>query len=1063
MLRVSLFGEFNIQCDGAILYEVLPPRLQSLLSFLLLHRGVPQTRSHLAFLFWPDTSEAQSRTNLRNLLYQLRHALPFIDDYLIITGQYLLWRSDPQFFLDVEQFQQATSRMPKATQEDLEEILNLYKGDLLPGCFDEWIFPVREELRDKYIRTMEDLSQKFEEQGDYASALRCVQKLLLSDPLYEVAYQHLIRLFALNNNRAAALRAYHVCETILQRELNAKPLKATREAYENLVGEESQSLISSSTTAFFPIVGREQEWAQMLKSWRAAIANQGPKLLLLCGEAGIGKTRLLEEMIQWAIHQGIPNLNANCHAAEGELAYAPVINWLRAHSLLRLEDTWLVEIARLLPEILLQRRDLPKPNPISEDWQREHLFEALSQAFLGLRQPFLLTIDNLQWCDRDSMQWMHFLLRFDLTSRFLIIGTYRPEEITSNHPLNLLLQTLSFENGVAEINLSSLDEKATEKLASNVVGEELTRELSLSLFHHSEGNPLFIIEMLRAGIPVNTLYDHIQPLTFSHDSKVEEVTLPTKVQSILEARIGQLSQPSLELAQYAAVIGREFNVSLLGKASGLDDDELVNEIDELWRRRIVREHGVDAYDFSHDKLGEVVYKSMSTSRRRLLHKQVAIALETSHSHNLASVSHQLALHFEKAGLLERAVPYYLLSAEEARKVYANQDARILIQRGLELVEKLDLAEEQHFEVVERLWENLGDLHLLSAEHKEALADYRKAQENISPQMKIVRARLFRKTAETFKEEQHYSDTLEFCQKAEAILGKQPEGDFDQWWDEWIDVQIEKVWAYYWLAQWNELEALVERISVVVNVRASGISRMQFLMASCLMNLRKYRYVVSNEMLTNSKESLEISQKLGSLHNQMECQFELGFLYLWRYELKKAEDHLLTSLDLAKNAGDVFFQTLSLTYLAVLNRFRGQVEEVSSYTQQMQQLAESAHMPDYLATAKANLAWIALRRGDLVSAKHLAIEALAIWHDSPMVYPFQWLALWTLIEVALNRGDEKEVWDYLSVLIAETQQQPQQAVDDLLQESAKHQMRGYGSEAISSLKKAVSIAKESGYL
>jgi DNA-binding SARP family transcriptional activator len=188
MLRVSLFGEFNIQCDGAILYEVLPPRLQSLLSFLLLHRGVPQTRSHLAFLFWPDTSEAQSRTNLRNLLYQLRHALPFIDDYLIITGQYLLWRSDPQFFLDVEQFQQATSRMPKATQEDLEEILNLYKGDLLPGCFDEWIFPVREETTRQIYPQYGRSYPKIREQGDYASALRCVQKLLLSDSFVEVAY-----------------------------------------------------------------------------------------------------------------------------------------------------------------------------------------------------------------------------------------------------------------------------------------------------------------------------------------------------------------------------------------------------------------------------------------------------------------------------------------------------------------------------------------------------------------------------------------------------------------------------------------------------------------------------------------------------------------------------------------------------------------------------------------------------------------------------------------------------------------------------------------------------------
>ena len=1071
MLRILLLGGFSITHESTPIEGINAPRLQSFLTYLILHSDTPQNRAHLAFVFWPDTSEKQARTNLRNLLYQLRHTLPNVDAFLEVNTHTVQWRPDAAYGLDVDDFFDAIRQGEIAiqqsdgnlAQEALMKAIDIYHGYLLPSCYDDWIMPFREKLYQAYLTGLGRLVTILEEQREYASAIHFAQQLLQNDPLQEETYRQLIRLNALNDNRVGALRAYHVCETVLQRELNVKPSQATREAYERLLGEEGKPSLIPSTTAISPVVGREGEWAQMLQAWWSVMKGQGPQLLLLCGEAGIGKTRLLDEMVQWATRQGLVNLRTNCYAAEGQLAYTPVITWLRSQPLTAIEDVWLAEIARLLPEVLIQRQDLPKPGPLTEEWQRERLFEALARSIVGSCQPLLLTIDDLQWCDRDTLEWLHFLLRYDRSARFLILGAYRPEEIPIDHPLQSLLGTITAAGWVTEINLFPLDEIETHTLASLLTGEELAQEMAEFLFCETEGNPLFIVEMVRAGV-----LDHLPPknepaITSPLASKPDVASIPLKVQSILMARINQLSPEALSLAWLAATIGQEFSFPLLLAASGRDEDTLINQLDELWQRRIVREQGIDAYDFSHDKLREVAYQTMSRGRRRMLHRQVAQALEAIHVSNLAPVSHQIAVHYERAGLTERAVPFYLIAAENARKVYANRDAKSLIQRGLAILATLDELDQQNNQLTERLWEALGDLLVLSANCDEALEAYHHAQNYATTLGLIDQARIYRKIAQTLREKRLYQETLEACQQAESLLGGGPSEDIGRWWDEWIDVQIEKVWTYYWLAQWQALEALVDRINLVVKVRASAVSRMRFLMASCLMNLRKYRYVVSEEMLTNSQESFTISRECGSQQNQIECLFELGFLHLWRRELNQAERHLQSSFELAENTGNVLFQTLCLTYLAVLNRFRGQVEAVCDYTRQMEQAAESAHMPDYVAAAKANQAWLSWRRGDNAAVDSLGQEALAIWQESPLVYPFQWQVLWPLLGVSLKQGQLDETIKYVRALLELTQQRLPDPFNDLLEKALPWFEAGDIAEGIACLNQAVEVAREVGYL
>jgi DNA-binding SARP family transcriptional activator len=191
-LHIRLLGEFSLAYGDAPLTTVNTLRLQSLLAYLLLHQNAPQSRQHLAFLLWPDSSEYQARTNLRHVLHQIRHALPDTDRFFLIDTQTIQWNPTAPFALDVLDYERAVQRA--AARSDLETAVELYHGDLLPSCYDDWVRPERERLHQMYIRALEQLIQMHENRRDYSRAIAYAQQLLHGDPVHEDTYRRLMRL-----------------------------------------------------------------------------------------------------------------------------------------------------------------------------------------------------------------------------------------------------------------------------------------------------------------------------------------------------------------------------------------------------------------------------------------------------------------------------------------------------------------------------------------------------------------------------------------------------------------------------------------------------------------------------------------------------------------------------------------------------------------------------------------------------------------------------------------------------------------------------------------------------
>jgi predicted ATPase/DNA-binding SARP family transcriptional activator len=303
-LRIRLLGDFHLMLDDQVITSVISPRVQSLLAYLVLHSQTPLSRQRLAFLFWPDSTEDQARTNLRQTLHLLRQALPDSSHFFQSDGQMVQWLPNSPFTLDVAEFEEAIQQAESAMA--LQQAVGLYQGELLAGWYDDWVLPERERLQQQFIGALERLIRLFENQNDYRSAIQYAERLLRSDPLREETYQLLIRLHARGSDRTGALRAYQTCATVLKRELSVEPSPETQATYEESLNIETSSarLLSSphQRTNNLPayltsFIGRKDELARLksLLSWQDATLSR-TRLITLTGAGGCGKTRLAVEL-----------------------------------------------------------------------------------------------------------------------------------------------------------------------------------------------------------------------------------------------------------------------------------------------------------------------------------------------------------------------------------------------------------------------------------------------------------------------------------------------------------------------------------------------------------------------------------------------------------------------------------------------------------------------------------------------------------------------------------------------------------------------------------------------
>lgn len=1033
LLCITLLGAFHLTYGDTPVAGFDQARLQQLLAYLLLHRGKPVSRQQLAFLFWTDSTEEQARTNLRNLWHRLRHSLPEADRFLSAGELAVQWQPDAPWQLDVADFETELVQANAALQPEqriahLEQAIVLYQGELLPGCYAEWILAERERLAQAYARALEQLANLEEDRRNYPAAIAAIQAVLRHDPLREPAYAQLMRLHALNDDRAAALHTYHTCATVLSRELDAEPGRATRELYEQLLHATPLPAPQPQLEATTPLVGREGEWQTLQRAWREAALK--PRLVLLTGETGIGKTRMAEALVEWVNRQGIPAFTSRCYATQGELAYAPIVGWLRAQSRPRLPEPWLRELARFLPEVLAEHPDLPPPEPLSESWQRLRLFEALSRALLSGSRALLLFLDDLQWCDQDTLDWLDFLLgscgESGARVRLLVVTTLKTEGEEATTALEAWRATLLRRNQLVEIALGPLNEEATLALADRVGGKPFDRALASLFFQGTEGNPLFIVEMLRASFARTVA----APAQHAAAMLATYTTLPERVHRVLQARLAQLSPPARGMLDLASVIGRAFTYEVLLSAADLSEDALIACLDECWRKRIIREQGNTAYDFSHALLREVAYTDLSHTRRRWLHGRVAHALETVYAADLDAIAGMLAGHYAVAGQPEQAIDCYERAAKAARDLHAHNDALSALEKALALQEALPPA--SRCRLAAPLYEQLGDQHAFLAHHQLARDAYGEGLARVEAAATVARARLLRKLGKTLENERAgYDQVAEQYAAAEALLGAPEAEAGPAWWEEWCQIQLEHLMLLYWWGRPERMAEQLSRVRPLIEQHGTPLQRAALFSNLCRHLNQQCRYAPSDVALGYAQAALAALPASAPPELRAPYQFVLGFSLLWHGDLAEAETALRMALEMAELTGDVTLQARCLVYCTVVYRRQGRVPEVEATAHRGLAVAESAGMLDYIGASDANLAWGAWQRGDLEAAEVLARTALEAWQRHPAPYPLRWQALWPLVGVSLLQARLDVTISYIQQLLDPTQQLLSPAIEQPL--------------------------------
>ncbi len=677
MLKVSLLGEQVIADDATGDIRSRSSRTLALVGHLVVNAGSVCGRQQLAGLFWPDSADAQALTNLRRELHHLRRLLG-ADGPLEVTATSLRWRDSATCRVDVrvlrtrlERARRCADSEPAAAVALASEGLAVYGGDFLPGVDDEWAIAPREQLRRDCLDLCDLLADLGSRHGDLDVAVAAARRRIVLQPLEEVGYRTLMTLQVEAGDRGGAVSTYHHCAAVLERELGVAPAAETRRAVDALIGRPH----APAGPARAPLVGRAGPLRRLEAQWAATVREGRARVVVVRGLAGVGKTRLVAELAGRVRRGRGVVADAQCFDTSGRLVLAPVAEWLRTPDLRAasrsLEAVWRDEVGRLAPDVL--DGPGPAPAPATGDrakvdaWQRHRFFEGLARAFLAVRRPLLLVLDNVQWCDQETLAWLSFLLRLGGDRPLMVVVTLREDESAPDSAAVGWPGLAGAAVLVDQVALSPLDREDTATLSSAVTGTPLSGDEAALVHATSGGFPLFVIEAARAaGGP--------EPAGGAGE----------RLGSVLRRRIGETSAPARQTAGLAAALGRDFTLDVLTEASDLAPEEVALAVDELWRRRVVRARGT-GYDFSHDLLRDAAYDLVSPPRRWLLHRRLAQALELSAAARDDDHAALLAEQYDRGGRPDRAREYYVRAAEVAAARFAAAEAIRLHRKALAIV------------------------------------------------------------------------------------------------------------------------------------------------------------------------------------------------------------------------------------------------------------------------------------------------------------------------------------------------------------------------------------------
>jgi tetratricopeptide (TPR) repeat protein len=563
--------------------------------------------------------------------------------------------------------------------------------DLGEAAFEEWLASERDRLHELAIGALLNLMKREEARRATDGVIAAGFRLLGLDPSQEDAHRALMRAYARQGRRSAALRQYQICIDTLQRELQTDPEPETKALYLELLRQPSRppraaepvapSAAERAGLAPLPLAGRDAELGVLTRDLEYALAGTR-RIAAVLGEGGVGKTRLVEEVVAVAVSRGCIALQARAYETERGLPLALWVSALRSAGVIenrtlidQLGAEWRDALNPLFPELPGRRR---RGSVETENQLR--LFEALSRliATVAAAQPLVLVLEDLQWADVTSLRLLAFLGRRVRSARAFVVMTARPEEAERPGALTMVLSELQRDERFTEVALSPLTKPDAIRLIESLAPRArrpCAPEVVDRVWRMSEGNPFVIVEALRVDGPGGW------------PQSAADLPLPTRVRQLILDRVDRLSSTGRRLAATAAVMGGDFEYPLLRRAAAIRDGEAAEAVEELLRRRVFRQLG-EHFDFAHDHIREAVLGTLVGPQRRRLHLAVAAAIEQTRAHDLEHHQVALAAHYREGKDWLRAVDCLRRASMLTAARGAFREAADLLEQALGLLARL---------------------------------------------------------------------------------------------------------------------------------------------------------------------------------------------------------------------------------------------------------------------------------------------------------------------------------------------------------------------------------------
>ena len=744
----------------------------ALLVYLAIEGGI-QPREHLATLLWPESNPERSYANLRNTLNHLQTGLRRVDDqsspYLVTTHHALGLNADAEIDLDLNTIAHAyalaradrSSRMVpegSASLPILQSAADRQRGEFLAGFslgdapgFDDWAAIQREVWHRRLGLILDRLSEIQFAQGVFSGATETASQWIALDTLNEVAYRRKMRAHFAAGERGQALETYQACEAILAAELGIEPEPDTALLANSIrtqpspVHSQSFQLAPQARRPDTSIdflenlyAGRVSEYQALVNSYERTASGQ-PQLVVLRGEAGIGKTRLARKFLAWTSTQGAECLQGGAFESGSHLPFQPLVETLR----LRLEhknsievlldDVWLSLLSHLMPELRQRYPDL-SPHPLVDSFSEEaasrvQFYEPIVQYTLALaeRAPLFLFIDDLQWADSATLDLLQYAVRRwqDSAARVLLLVNLRSEALhpmTQPYQVGEWLTHVARELTPAHIELEPLGERETVQMVLSILSPPAP-DFAQWLYDETRGQPFYLMETLKDLLERRVLHPKRRAeglWTFAVDAEHElgqAVRVPSTVHAVIRSRLNRLSPNAFSLLAGAAVLEKQITFEHLCAIANVNYDLALPALDELISGRLLLEAeqpGVGStYFFVNDMLRDVVYTEAGDARRRLFHRRALENLETAGESAAVLAHHALA-----AGLTQATFQYSLIAGQEAQRISAVNEAIVHFERAHELIQDGSILNDVD---LRDLYKQLGLAYKLGGYMEKALA------------------------------------------------------------------------------------------------------------------------------------------------------------------------------------------------------------------------------------------------------------------------------------------------------------------------------------------------------